>query len=198
MCWNQRKTLNYKPRCLHHDVVHKFQAFPGIGKLGICQNPAPNLADFNRKGISFLRKYLDDSSRALDIPSFQALKTLSENSQNVSLEKPRLSLSFCLVCLQFSLDILNWRSMETSYKTLWGKHQQTDPPHTTHDLFSPFLFGGGSSSCSRNIRALSASEFELTRPAGSFPPPPFQLPSFRNTREWGHASHLMLHWNPVS
>lgn len=30
-----KKTLNYKPRCLH-DEVHTFQAFPGIQNLEIC------------------------------------------------------------------------------------------------------------------------------------------------------------------
>lgn len=54
-------------------------------------------------------------------------KSCLKNSQNVSLEKPRLSLSLCLVCLQFSLDILDWRSIEI-YKT-WEQHQQTAHIH---------------------------------------------------------------------
>lgn len=114
----------------------------------------------------------------------------------LSLEKPRLSIPFCLVCCQFSLDILNWINIETTYKILWKNHQQADWTHTSaFFFFFPILFV----SCSnRNIRALSPLEFELGRPADSFlpplSPPPLLLSSFRNTRK---ADMLLLVWSCI-
>ena len=166
--------------------------------LGVCQNPSPNLSDFNLKRISFLRESLDDSSRTLIFVPLKALETFSVNSQNVSLEEPRLSLSFCLVCLQFSLDVWNWRSIETSCKT-WEKHQRT--AHT-HALCFVLLFWQQQRQqqqqqqkhlCSFSFRIWTHQTFRLLPPTL---PPPFPLPSFINTREWGHASHLDLPWNP--
>lgn len=76
--------------------------------------------------------------------------------------------------------------METSYKTLWEKHQQS--VYTQHVFFLSFFFLDSISSC-RGIRFFL--EFELTKPTSS-PCPPLGSPvskiqEKKDTFSWGLA-----------
>lgn len=62
ICWSQRKTLNYKPRCLR-DEVHTLRPSRG-SKSGYARiNLLPTHTSFNIKKIPLLRESLNSSSR---------------------------------------------------------------------------------------------------------------------------------------
>lgn len=103
MCWNQKKTLNYKPRCLHHAEVHAFW-FPRVPKPRIFKNLPQSSGDVNLERFS-LREQLAGSS---DTHSFQSTGR-SENSQHVSLKKPRPLLVFYLALSPVAFYILSCR-----------------------------------------------------------------------------------------
>ena len=114
----------------------------------------------------------------------------------LSLEKPRLSIPFCCVCLQSSLDILNWRNRNHLQNIMEESSASWLDTHNTSTFF--FFSFSFRQLQQQKQRALSPLEFELLRPADSFlpplSPPPLLLSSFRNT---GKADMLLLVWTCI-